>query len=95
MPFFSAKSNIGFIVSIPVFCDAAFIILSTLNKKLSELTKTSKKTLTIALSTGLFAPHVLVPPTPGPLAAASALNLDNIFLLFTLINSYLIFFKEL
>ena len=75
-------SLIGFIVSIPVFCDAAFIILSTLNKKLSELTKTSKKTLTIALSTGLFAPHVLVPPTPGPLAVASTLDLDNIFLLF-------------
>ena len=72
----------GFIVSIPVFCDAAFVILSTLNKKLSELSKSSKTTLTVALSTGLFAPHVLVPPTPGPLAAAATLNLENIFLLF-------------
>jgi len=72
----------GFIVSIPVFCDAAFVILSTLNKKLSELSKSSKTTLTVALSTGLFAPHVLVPPTPGPLSAAATLNLENIFLLF-------------
>ena len=37
--------------------------------------------LTVALSTGLFAPHVLVPPTPGPLAAASNLQLENILLL--------------
>ena len=73
---------IGFIVSIPVFCDAAFIILSSLNKKISELTNNSKKSMTVALSTGLFAPHVLVPPTPGPLAAAASLDLKNIFLLF-------------
>ena len=37
--------------------------------------------LTVALSTGLFAPHVLVPPTPGPLAAAANLELENLFLL--------------
>ena len=73
---------IGFVVSIPVFCDAAFIILSSLNKKISELTNNSKKSITVALSTGLFAPHVLVPPTPGPLAAAASLELKNIFLLF-------------
>ena len=73
---------IGFVVSIPVFCDAAFIILSSLNKKISELTNNSKKSITVALSTGLFAPHVLVPPTPGPLAAAASLDLKNIFLLF-------------
>ncbi|MBN09066.1 MAG: permease [Flavobacteriaceae bacterium] len=75
-------SLIGFIVSIPVFCDAAFVILSTLNKKLSEITSRSKTSLTVALSTGLFAPHVLVPPTPGPIAAASILNLENILYLF-------------
>ena len=37
--------------------------------------------LTVALSTGLFAPHVLGPPTPGPLAAAANLNLENLILL--------------
>ena len=73
---------IGFIISIPVFCDAAFIVLSSLNKKISELTFSSKKTTAIALSTGLFAPHVLVPPTPGPLAAAAGIDLKNIFFLF-------------
>lgn len=74
-------SCIGYLVSIPVFCDAAFIILSHLNKKLSQETKTPLVGLTVALSTGLFAPHVLVPPTPGPLAAAANLKLDNLFLL--------------
>ena len=74
-------SSIGYMVSIPVFCDAAFVILSHLNKTLSQQTKTPLVGLTVALSTGLFAPHVLVPPTPGPLAAAANLSLDNLFLL--------------
>ena len=79
LPF--AVSFIGYLVSIPVFCDAAFVVLSQLNKTLSKKTKTPLIGLTVALSTGLFAPHVLVPPTPGPLAAAANLRLDNIFLL--------------
>jgi GntP family gluconate:H+ symporter len=75
-----ALSLIGFLVSIPVFCDAAFVILSSLNKTLSARTKTSVVSLSIALATGLFAPHVLVPPTPGPIAAAANLQIDNLFL---------------
>ena len=74
-------SFIGYIVSIPVFCDSAFVILNSLNKSLSEKTKTPLVSLTVALSTGLYAPHVLIPPTPGPLAAAANLELKNIFLL--------------
>ena len=76
-----AISLIGYLVSIPVFCDAAFVILSNLNKTLSTQGKIPITGLTVALSTGLFAPHVLVPPTPGPLAAAFNLKLDNLFLL--------------
>ena len=79
LPF--AVSCIGYVVSIPVFCDSAFVILSSLNKSLAEKTNSSKIALTIALSTGLFAPHVLVPPTPGPLAAAANLEMNNLFLL--------------
>ena len=81
LPLPYAVSCIGYLVSIPVFCDAAFVILSQLNKTLSYQTKTPMVGLTVALSTGLFAPHVLVPPTPGPLAAASNLNLENLILL--------------
>ncbi len=84
LPLPYAISCIGYLVSIPVFCDAAFVILSHLNKTLSQQTKTPLIGLTVALSTGLFAPHVLVPPTPGPLAAASNLELDNILLLICL-----------
>ena len=81
LPLPYAVSCIGYLVSIPVFCDPAFMILSSLNKSLSAQTKTPLVALTVALSTGLFAPHVLVPPTPGPLAAAANLELDNLFLL--------------
>jgi GntP family gluconate:H+ symporter len=81
LPLPYAVSCIGYLVSIPVFCDAAFVILSQLNKTLSSQTKTPMVGLTVALSTGLFAPHVLVPPTPGPLAAAANLNLENLILL--------------
>lgn len=81
LPLPYAISSIGYLVSIPVFCDAAFVILSHLNKTLSKQTKTPLVGLTVALSTGLFAPHVLVPPTPGPLAAAANLELNNLFLL--------------
>ncbi|MBD3386195.1 GntP family permease [candidate division KSB1 bacterium] len=66
----------GFIVSIPVFCDSGFIILSSLNKAISKKTGISLAVLSVALATGLYATHVFVPPTPGPLAAAAALGAD-------------------
>ncbi len=81
LPLTYSLSCICYLVSIPVFCDAAFVILSHLNKTLSQQTKTPLIGLTVALSTGLFAPHVLVPPTPGPLAAAANLELENLILL--------------
>lgn len=74
----AAMSIIGYIVAIPVFCDAAFVVLSSLNKSLARKTGKSLVPIAIALSTGLYAPHVLVPPTPGPLAAAANLHLDNL-----------------
>lgn len=65
-----AMSLIGYIVSIPVFCDSAFIILSSLQKSLAKRAKVSIASMGVALATGLYATHVLVPPTPGPIAAA-------------------------
>ena len=81
LPTTYAMSLIGYVVAIPVFCDAAFILLSPLTKSMSKNAKVSGKALTVALSTGLFAPHVLIPPTPGPLAAAAALGLNDLGLL--------------
>ncbi|TWU27520.1 GntP family permease [Bythopirellula polymerisocia] len=71
-----AMSITGFIVSIPVFCDSGFVILSTVNKALSRKTGISLAVLAVALSTGLYTTHVFVPPTPGPLAAAGTLGAD-------------------
>jgi len=69
-----AMNITGFIVSIPVFCDSGFVILSILNKALSKRTGISVSVLAIALATGLYTTHVFVPPTPGPLAAAATLG---------------------
>jgi GntP family gluconate:H+ symporter len=57
------------------------VILSSLNKRLSQKSGVPLLALTIALSTGLFATHVLIPPTPGPLAAAANLELNDLGLL--------------
>ena len=71
-----AMNLTGILVSIPVFCDSGFIILSSLNKALSKKTGISAVVFVVALSTGLYVSHVFIPPTPGPLAAAEALNAD-------------------
>jgi gluconate:H+ symporter, GntP family len=71
-----AMNITGFIVSIPVFCDSGFIILSSLNKAISKNTKIPLVVLGVSLAAGLYATHVFVPPTPGPLAAAAALDAD-------------------
>lgn len=66
----------GFVVSIPVFCDSGFIILSSLMKAISKSSKIPLVVLAVSLAAGLYATHVFVPPTPGPLAAAAALDAD-------------------
>ncbi|MHC4140195.1 MAG: GntP family permease, partial [Planctomycetota bacterium] len=65
-----AMSIIGYFVSIPVFADSGFVILSPLNKALSKEAKISLAGTAVALGLGLTATHCLVPPTPGPIAAA-------------------------
>jgi len=67
---------IGYIVSIPVFADSGFIILVPLAKALSKKVKISLAGTAIALAMGLTVTHSLVPPTPGPIAAAGILNAD-------------------
>ncbi len=66
----------GFLVSIPVFCDSGFVILSELSKEFSRVTKKSMVLLGCALGMGLYLTHHLVPPTPGPLAVAGTLKVD-------------------
>lgn len=66
----------GYFVSIPVFCDSAFVLLSPIAKRISKDTKISMTTMAVALYMGLHATHMFVPPTPGPLAVAGILNAD-------------------
>ncbi|MGE5586983.1 MAG: GntP family permease [Clostridia bacterium] len=71
-----AMALTGYVVSIPVFCDSGFVILSPLNKALAAATRTNLATMAIALSMGLYSTHTLVPPTPGPIAAAGTIGAD-------------------
>ncbi|MEA2063310.1 MAG: GntP family permease [Gemmatimonadota bacterium] len=66
----------GFVISIPVFCDSGFIVLVPLVRAIAKRVATSRLALTVCLATGLYATHCLVPPTPGPIAAAEALGAD-------------------
>jgi len=71
-----AMSIVGYIVSIPVFCDSAFIVLSPLAKALSRQIKITLAVMAMALSLGLYVTHSIIPPTPGPVAAAGILEAD-------------------
>ncbi|HFG1715439.1 TPA: GntP family permease [Vibrio cholerae] len=70
-------SIIGYIVSIPVFCDSGFVILNSLKESLAKRLATSSVAMSVALATGLYATHTFVPPTPGPIAAAGNLGLES------------------
>lgn len=71
----------GWVVSIPVFCDSGFVILNPIRKALVKRTMTSSVAMTVALSAGLYISHVFIPPTPGPIAAANTLGIGNNLLL--------------
>ncbi len=71
----------GWIVSIPVFCDSGFVILNPIRRALVKRTGTSSVAMTVALSAGLYISHVFIPPTPGPIAAASTLGIGENLLL--------------
>lgn len=72
-----AMSCIGGLVGIPVFCDSGFIILSKLVRTLAVQTGKSPVSLSMAMAGGLYTTHVLVPPTPGPLAAAASYGAES------------------
>ena len=71
----------GWIVSIPVFCDSGFVILNPIRKALVKRTGTSSVAMTVALSMGLYISHCFIPPTPGPIAAAGTLGVGDSLLL--------------
>ena len=71
----------GWIVSIPVFCDSGFVVLNPIRKAMTRRTGTSSVAMSVALSMGLYISHCFIPPTPGPIAAAGTLGCgDNLLL---------------
>jgi GntP family gluconate:H+ symporter len=76
-----AVQLMGWVVSIPVFCDSGFVILDPIRKALVKKTRVSSVSMTIGLSLGLYTSHVFIPPTPGPIAAAQNLGLSDHLLL--------------
>lgn len=76
----------GWVVSIPVFCDSGFVILDPIRKAMRKKTQASSVALTVALSAGLYISHVFIPPTPGPIAAAGALGIENQLLIVILMG---------
>ena len=78
----------GFLVSIPIFCDSGFIILSPIAKAISKVTKKSLISLGVALAAGLVITHTMVPPTPGPLGVCGIFGVDvGQFILLALVLS--------
>lgn len=76
-----AMELMGWVVSIPVFCDSGFVILNPIRKALVSRTGASSVAMSVGLASGLFASHVFIPPTPGPIAAANTLGIaDNLLL---------------
>lgn len=72
----AAISGIGFVASIAIFCDSAFVILIGLVRNICRRAGLPLAVGATALSMGLFATHCMVPPTPGPVAAAEMLGAD-------------------
>ena len=76
----------GFLVSIPIFCDSGFVVLSPIAKAISKATKKSVIGLGVALAAGLVITHSLVPPTPGPLGVCGIFGIDvGSFILLTIV----------
>lgn len=78
----------GFLISIPVFFDAAFVILVSLAKNISRLSKIPIITIVTSLAIGLIASHNIVVPTPGPVEVGNNFGVSmGIFAMFAILVS--------
>lgn len=71
----------GWVVGIPVFCDSGFVVLNPIREAIRKKILANPVGMAVALSAGLYASHVFIPPTPGPIAAAGAVGLAGNLLL--------------
>lgn len=81
-----AVTAAGFLISIPVYMDAAFVIMMPIVKYVADVTKRSLKIFVCALGVGTIVGHALVIPTPGPLVVANNMNANvAAFILYSLV----------
>ncbi len=67
----------GVVVGIPVFCDSGFILLNPIGKNLAKTSGYSPLTFALSLAGGLYLAHILIPPTPGPLAVTGIFGMEK------------------
>lgn len=72
----TALMTSGYVLSIPVFFDTAFYLLVPLARSLYRTTRRHYLKYLCAIAAGGTATHALVPPTPGPLFVANALDVN-------------------
>ncbi|MEQ9425624.1 MAG: hypothetical protein RJQ09_14460 [Cyclobacteriaceae bacterium] len=66
----------GFVLGIAIFSDVAYVILNPLVHASALATGTTIATMSTGLVGALQLTHAIVPPTPGPLAAAGLVGAD-------------------
>lgn len=66
----------GFVLGIAVFSDVAYVILNPLIHSASAAMDLSMVTMSTGLVGALQITHAIVPPTPGPIAAAALIGAD-------------------
>ncbi len=74
MPF--ALTLTGFVLGIAIFSDVAYVILNPLVHAAAHAMGVGMGTMSIGLVGALQLTHAIVPPTPGPLAAAALVGAD-------------------
>lgn len=71
-----AMTATGYLVSIPTFSDVAYIIMKPVTEALAAKSGRGILVVGLSLAAGLLASHSLLPPTPGPLAAAGIMGAE-------------------
>ena len=66
----------GFILGIAIFSDVAYVILNPLVHSAAKMMGVTVSVVSIGLVGSLQLTHAIVPPTPGPLAAAALVGAD-------------------
>ncbi|QLG60958.1 GntP family permease [Halorarum salinum] len=66
----------SYVLSIPVFFDNVFYLLAPLGRSMKARTGVKLSLYISVLAAGALSTHMLVPPTPGPLAMADELGVD-------------------